>query len=297
MKTVFQEMGLRKKENGLIGLEIEVEGNNLPSPEKWWRTERDGSLNQDPGASAEYVLARPAANEEELWQALLYLKHCYNVNKSKIDDSVRAGVHVHINCQDLTIQQLYTYIVLFLVFELVLVKWCGETREGNLFCLRASDAEWLLEQLVEALHRKKFYNIFRDDNLRYAAINVKALTDYGSLEFRSMRSTKELSAIHTWASLLAALKRASLQFKSPAEVILSFSNQTPLRFIQDVLGPFEKEVAIKDQVEYEQLLWEGLHNAQDVAFAVDWDKFGRIKTIGGLDFSEDNEAHEPEEDF
>jgi hypothetical protein len=291
MKTVFQEMGLRRKESGLIGLEIEVEGKRLPAPEKWWKTEQDGSLKA--GQSIEYVLAKPAKDEEELWQALEYLDSIYKVSNTVVDDSVRAGVHVHINCQELTTQQLYTFIVLFLVFESVLVKWCGETREGNLFCLRASDAEWLLEQLIEALVNKSFYGTFRSDNLRYAAINVKALTDYGSLEFRSMRSTRDLKTIHTWASLLAALKRASLEFKSPTEVILRFSDQSPLRFIQNVLGPFEKEVSLKDKNEYERLLWDGLHNAQDVAFAVDWDKYGRIKTIGGMDFPEDHDANEP----
>jgi hypothetical protein len=295
MKTVFQEMGLRKKEDGLIGLEIEVEGNNLPVPKHYWETEQDGSLRQ--GASAEYVLTKPAKDEDELMKALEYLEDCYKVNKTKVIETVRAGVHVHINCQDLTIQQLYTLIILFLIFENVLVKWCGETREGNLFCLRASDAEWLLEQLIEALTNKKYFATFRNDHLRYAAINVKALTDYGSLEFRSMRSTKDLKVIHTWASLLAALKRASLEFKTPVEVIQRFSDQTPIRFIQKVLGPFEKEVALKDQYEYERLLWEGLHNAQDVAYAIDWDKYGRIKSIGGVEFPEDFDGDDPLEDF
>ena len=295
MKTVFQEMRLRRKESGIIGLEIEVEGHRLPNPEVFWRREVDGSLKAE--ETAEYVLARPAKDENELLEALKYLDGLYKTYKSRVDDSVRAGVHVHINCQDLTIVELYTFICLYLVLENVLVKFCGQWREGNLFCLRASDAEFLLEELAAAIETGSHRNILWSDNLRYASINVKALGDYGSLEFRAMRGTRDLNLIGQWALLLYHLKEASKGFQNPADVVQRFSLETPLTFIKNVLGPFEKMVAISDKKEYEAMLYEGMRNAQDIAYTTDWSKYGMFRTIGGLDFAVDANPDEPDGDF
>ena len=46
MNNVFKVFGLpiRKKCAGDVGVEIEVEGVNLPYPGKYWRREADGSL-------------------------------------------------------------------------------------------------------------------------------------------------------------------------------------------------------------------------------------------------------------
>lgn len=295
MKTVFEEMRIRRKEAGIIGLEIEVEGKRLPTPPAYWRREVDGSLKAE--ESAEYVLARPALDEDELMAALKHLNDCYNENKSKVHDSVRAGVHVHINCQDLTIKQLYTFICLYLVLENVLVRFCGQYREGNLFCLRASDAEYLLTELKEAILTGHHREYLWQDNLRYASINVKALGDYGSLEFRAMRGTRDLTLIGNWALLLNHLKTASKAFSDPVEVIQRFSVETPQTFIQNVLGPFESMVRVKPESEYVKMLYEGMRNAQDIAYVTDWTKYGLVKTIGGLDFLLDENPDEPHGDY
>ncbi len=291
MKTVFQEMRLRRKEPGLIGVEIEVEGHNLPNPEKWWLREHDGSLKA--AETAEYVLARPAKNPAELKQALKYLDELYKAHGSIVDDSVRAGVHVHINCQDLTIKQLYTFICLYLCLENVLVKFCGEYREGNLFCLRASDAEYLLVCLSSAIQQNDFRGTLHTDDLRYASINVKALGDYGSLEFRAMRGTRDLDLIGKWALLLLNLKESSKKFSDPTDVINQFSIKTPIEFVKEVLGENEQLVRIQNKRIYTTMLYEGMRNAQDVAYCMDWTNYGLYRTIGGMDFPVDADPDEP----
>lgn len=209
MLTVFKEMKLRSKTKGDIGVEIEVEGKRLPRLDKYWRNEHDGSLRGE--ENMEYVLQKPGTLKE-VREALDYLDNAYKKNKSVVDDTVRAGVHIHVNCQELTMCQLYSFFCVYMILEEMLVKFCGEHREGNLFCLRIKDADYTLSCIRRAMLTKDFRQIFHNDDLRYSAMNVKALGDYGSLEFRTMRGTRDLDLIYTWAEILFNLREYAKSF-------------------------------------------------------------------------------------
>ena len=267
MKTVLDVFRLRKQVDGDIGLEIEVEGANLPMARGNWRNEIDGSLRGE--EAREYVIKCPTSLPG-LANDLNSLSGQFAANKARIDETVRAGVHVHINCQRLTMLELYTYIVVYLILENLLVKWCGESREGNLFCLRASDAEGSVIRLIQAARRNKDYaEMFYDDTIRYSSLNLKALSEYGSLEFRSMRSTKDFMLILKWAAVLLGLREASKKFKSPSDVIESLSINGQEWFLKSTLGGYAAEFAPNMQ-EAHECLWVGMRSAQDVAYCVDW---------------------------
>lgn len=292
MKTVFDVMGLRHKVSGDVGIEIEVEGSNLPICEEYWNNEKDGSLKGL--ETAEYVLRKPT-DLDGVVIALEYLSEMYKACGTKVDDTVRAGVHIHINCQKLTMVQLYTFMTVYLVLENVLVRWCGPSREGNLFCLRASDAEGVLTVAREAAISKKFRACMFSDDIRYASMNMKALGNYGSLEFRAMRGTDNFNLIYKWASILYGLKEFSKNINKPIEVIEQFSVLGPTGFMKWALGDNYDELSCEDE---EKLLWEGARNAQDIAFCTNWDEVDpRTKFIGQIEFLEKADPDEPEEDF
>lgn len=277
---------------GDIGLEIEVEGRWLPVLRKYWRTDRDGSLRGE--ESAEYVLARPSSLPE-VGTALEYLANRYEVSGSRIDDTIRAGVHVHINCQQLTMLELYNFFTLYLVLENVLIKYCGEYREGNLFCLRCQDAEFLLYTLIQAAKDKTFLLSFHNDDLRYASMNVKALGDYGSLEFRAMRSTKDLNAILKWVKILLNLREVAKKFDSPVRIIEQVSMMGTQSFLRECLGEHVDFFNNVDGVD--KLLYEGVQLAQCLAYCTNWADWDKPIVIGGLEFPDDgNFYNEPLED-
>lgn len=266
MKNVQTIFGIptNMKVAGDVGVEIEVEGLRLPQGDKYWRREQDGSLR---GAeNAEYVLRTPLTLHQ-LKMALKSLAMGYKKNESVVDDSVRAGVHVHINVQDLNIIQLYNYLTLYLVFEELLTKFCGKSREGNLFCLRACDAEFLIQALQYAAQNRRWRTLVTDD-LRYASVNVKALGNYGSLEFRAMRSTKDFDVIQTWAEILVLLREKAKEFFEPTDIINGFSEGESSTFLDRIFGQYAHIFKAYDG--YEKALVRGVRIAQEVAFCTNW---------------------------
>jgi hypothetical protein len=265
MKKVFQlfRIPAARLVKGDVGVEIEVEGRNLPYPQKYWRREYDGSLRGP--ENAEYVLATPILINK-LETPLKYLDKCYQDSGSEVHDTVRAGVHVHVNVQQLNIIELYNFMTLYLVLEESLVQFCGETRIGNLFCLRSSDAEYLTHRLAQAAQTGGF-RALADDNLRYASMNVKALGTYGSLEFRAMRGTRDLDLILTWAKVLVHLREKAKGFDNPTEIVSSFSHGGAEAFMDEMLGEFSGLFKTGD---YERQLHRGVRQAQDIAFCYDW---------------------------
>lgn len=264
---VVERFGNRKvDEKNEIGLEIEMEGPNLFYMDlpNYWKEEEDGSLR---GHSMEYVLRRPVLRKD-VAKVLDYLNDNFKKNQFKLLPSDRCGVHVHINCQQMEEAEVFNFLTLYFILEEVLTKYCGEDREGNLFCLRAADAEWLLEQLYQAKMWGTFGNV-AVDNLRYAAVNVCALNKFGSLEFRALRTPADVTKIGTWVELLTAVKDASLNFKSGKQMIEAVSKRGPMNFLRDI---FKDEVRHLQFRGVENILLESARKAQPLAYA----KFGSL---------------------
>lgn len=261
--SLFQLSG-NKLTKGEVGIEIEVEGERLPESIPGWRRENDGSLR---GESAEYVLKNPIAHKD-VASYLAQITTAYTKYKSVITDSQRAGVHVHINVQTFTMREVYNFICLYIIFEDMLVKFCGDRRQGNLFCLRARDAEALIDWLRSAAEERSFRGL-GTDHLRYASVNVKALSNYGSLEFRAMRSTSDMSVIETWVNILVAVREAAITFTSPKEIIEQFSVLGPEGLFHRVLGPFKPLLLYKN---YDGDMWDNARCVQDIAYCTNWEE-------------------------
>jgi hypothetical protein len=262
-QTIIDFFGNERKE-GEVGLEIEVEGENVLHQAilNHWVIDKDGSLRND---SAEYKLCEPIPRDKVL-PVLLYLYQKLDRAGTQILDSHRTGVHVHINVQQLTVKELYQFITLYLCIEELMVRWAGPKRVGNLFCLRASDAEGLVNLLSNALSSGNLQEL-HSDRVRYASLNVKAIQDYGSLEFRALRGGLITpQEIATWVTMILEIKDAALRFNNPREIIESFSGQGPEKFLENI-GPTVNLLNFDNQ---EQLLRLGVRNAQEVAYCNKW---------------------------
>lgn len=221
MKKLHEYLGQPLK-NGTLGVEIECEGQNLRIPEeKYWKTEADGSLRGAfPHGSAEYVLKGPMSLEKTK-EALIHLNE---VQKgAKLDFGFRTSVHVHLNMQDTTEDQFFNVVYTYFLLENTLLRYCGDIRIGNRFCLRLVDAEETL-LYVKYLMKSGFdgLRLIDENKVRYAALNLGATRKYGSLEFRGMRGTMDPGILFPWFEAIVNIRKYALSKKNVIEIHQEF---------------------------------------------------------------------------
>jgi len=253
--------------DGEIGLEIEMEGGvSYPDGSKpvsdYWVGKADPSM-QGPGV--EYVLKQPIPRTE-VRPALLALKGFWKTTKAKLTPTDRDGVHIHFNCQNLMQEQVMTFILMLVLLEDVLVRWCGESREGNIFCLRSRDAEEFLSRLRDILIKKTFSGLDYEV-LKYAAINIAPLCSYGSVEIRCMETPKDIMRVETWVRILCCVYDAALKLQSVRDVAdqLAFSRGEEL--IWQIFGDLAPELLEPAGGELDLMLMEGRRRVKEVVYS------------------------------
>jgi len=251
--------------SGDLGVEIEVEGNNLPNAAgKYWRVERDGSLV---GESNEYVFRAPLS-DPDMCKAIDCLSAVFADKGSEVYDTVRCGVHVHVNVQELERNELFNFITLYTMFEWVLLDYCGKGRKGNLFALPINRSPLLVDKLCSVLVKKDYKSLYNDE-YRYCAINVKALGEYGSLEFRAMRGG-DFNKVKSWASFLLHLRTMAKGFNNPCDIIQCSSMMGLEEFFKHIAG--EHYNLFKCYDNKQRKLVDGVRNVLPIVYAIDWEK-------------------------
>lgn len=285
----------KKGVTGDLGLEIEVEGANLPHEDDTpspWVYKHDGSLRGED--SAEYVLGKPIKFDalpdalEDLWAA-------FKVKKSRLDDSNRTSVHVHLNCQRFHLNRLTAFMALYFCLEDLLTHWAGEHRVGNLFCLRAKDAPAIVSQIKRFIKRSdeltgKYKTNLLQDHLHYSGLATDALARFGSLEVRTLRGVSDHKTIIEWVEMLRRLYDLSEQFTDPRRIPEMFSEMGPLAFFAEVMGPMtetlRRDIPHSDQQIRESMM-EGIRMAQDLCYCRNWSEYKEV-TIKADPFGRDS---------
>ncbi len=223
MKKLNEVLGL-KLIDADVGIEIECEGRNISAVNSgFWKTEDDGSLRGEfPHEKAEFVLKKPikAQHIEKALDSLINAQA-----EAQFNFSYRTSVHVHVNCLHMDADQLTTFAYSYLIFETVLLDYCGEGRKGNRFCLRLRDAEQQLNPLIWIIKDgiDQVGNI-GGDAYRYAAMNMASLPKYGSLEFRAMRGNMDKDVLMTWTTALLELREFASKYANPKKLYEAVGN-------------------------------------------------------------------------
>jgi hypothetical protein len=263
MTTMLRLFGLQDVGRVDVGVEIEMEGTNLPRDldHLGWDTKNDGSLR---GESAEYVLAVPMKLVDAKTAVTdIYSKFANRNNRCRINPSDRCGVHIHINCQRDTIEQVMKFATLYLLLENLLVRWCGDDREGNLFCLRTCDAEALITVL---LHDKRIGRLrgVLSDRYRYASINFTSLQKFGSVEFRALNTPDNAQRIIDWMDMLMRIKQYALNTESSSDLVMQCSARGVKNYVSEIFGEeLTRKLICPDM---EELVMDGVRSIQALAF-------------------------------
>lgn len=264
----------RMGKQGQVGIEIEVEGKRLPMPDTTplpWYYKHDGSLRGE--ENAEYILSEPIPFSE-VPEALAKLWKVFKSKKSRLDDSNRTSVHVHLNCQTFHMNRLTALIALYFIAEEILTQYCGEYRIGNMFCLRAKDATAIVSHIRGFIRTDGQYRL--NDGLHYSGLNTQALQKFGSLEIRTLRGCSDPKIIEEWVSILECLYNKSAEFKDPRDVCGLFSCNGPIAFFYEIFGDsaliLKSSTGWSDEKISESLL-EGIRHAQDLCYCRDWAEY------------------------
>lgn len=279
----------KKLYEGEVGVEIELEGDDLPGNIiSYWDAKGDPSLR---GEGMEYVMRKPC-RREHIHRFCKYLEKYFQKDGCVLNPSKRCSVHVHINTQGMTMIQVYNFVCLYLLVEDLLLAYAGEDRVGNMFCLAVKDAEALVDAMVFAVEQGDFDAFHRvKEKLRYGSVNVTALPKFNSLEFRALRVTTDPDVITEWANILLGLKDLAQKYATPIDIIKEFSMSGVHGFLTEALGEGYKEKLVGGMTQglIEQYVWEAIPLVQEIAYCTKWDVtktpdfrvFNRHGVVGG----------------
>jgi hypothetical protein len=214
---------------GQYGIEVEIEardGQRLPGGVDSWYKEQDGSLR---GNSVEYILCKPY-DFRAAKLAVAHLRKTLQDSHVDVLDSFRTGVHIHINCLDKTVNQVCGILAAYSVIENLIVRWCGEDREGNYYCLRASDSTVIIRHYQD-LYANGFVPSI--DVAKYSAMNICPLNSLGTIEFRAMQTYPNLAHIEELLNILDTIV-AFANNRSAKDVVKDILDRGPLAYARHI---------------------------------------------------------------
>ena len=272
-QTLLQRYALREYK-GEVGIEIEMEGEFLSPPVGRWGSKPDGSLR---AGGVEYVTKGPI-NKEDIAPALVQLWEAFRNANSVLNPSDRCGVHVHLNCQNYNFEEIWRIVTVSLMLEDILLEFCGETRNGNLFCLGTKDANGLLLQLVRDREAGgRFETLQSATHFRYGFINFCVLPTYGSLEYRSLQTEKEFDNILTWTEMLLAIRDYALSHDPLFGVMANISMYGIDNFLLDIFGKKNAEILKKANSHYARIILDNIRRIQVLVYSEIKDKKQKTK--------------------
>lgn len=241
MKHTIKQLLNLKETNGDIGLEIEMEtnkslhhefdgGSKIPAG-PCWKLETDNSLK---GYAGEWVFKKPLPLDK-VGGAIASLEAGLKMEGITINDSVRAGVHIHLNMQTLTEAELVRFLLVYYSLETFLVNACGDGRQGNLFCLRVQDADGHIQMLNNYIH-SGLLNHIKHSEMRYCSLNIQSLFTYGSVEFRAIRTPQDLSSLIFWCELFVRMRTFAKNLDGCWDIVAKISGDGPSEWARTVLG-------------------------------------------------------------
>lgn len=220
-----------------VGIEIELENAHHYPKIAGWSTKQDGSLRNN---GVEFVFKTPAGGS--LIKRRLDTIRNYIENSANFETNQRCSVHVHVDVRDLEWDELKNFILAYIIAEPFLFQVCGKDRAENIYSLSLYKGTQQLDLI------SRFFQIGIEGarllfRTKYTAFNLKALIDFGSIEFRGHAGTTDMSKILNWTNLLLKLKEFSKE-KSVIEHVEEFKH-SPIEMLYAIFGALLPEVDVE----------------------------------------------------
>lgn len=187
----------------VVGMELEIEQCNrigrevsVGSIEKLgYQVTTDGSLR---GTAYEFI-SRPMLTKH----MLASLEEFFKITKfTEVNYSDRCSVHVHVNCTDMSLEQVSSLALLYQLLEEVLFEFVGQNRDSNIYCIpwnQCRNHHKLVDNFL-----KSPTELLRGWN-KYTALNLIPLSTLGTVEFRQMHGTADMKKLTTWLNIIGGM--------------------------------------------------------------------------------------------
>jgi len=233
--------------HAMIGVEVEVE--NIKEQVKvqaYWQSKADNSLRNH---GVEFVSIPLATKQIELAMNHLYTElRRYNTP----DFSNRTSIHIHLNCRDLTQDQIYVLVLLYCIFEKHFYKFAGTKRLNSIFCVPIfrSNLDGKISRLI--------YNLDPCWN-KYCGLNLLPLTNnslnpggYGTIEFRHLYGTNDHVTVMHWINNILALRKAAMNISKDEllALIMEMNTTSAYRSLYAQIFPKEYQI-LENKIDFE----------------------------------------------
>lgn len=178
-KELIQVLGMSRR-NADVGIELELEGHHLPNVVPNWLAKPEGSLQN----GIEYITKPIKIDAVEAYTN--NLNSFISSEGGLIVPSYRCSTHVHVNVTTETVADILGFYAIFVMFEQVLLRMCGNERNGNLFCMSSTDTGDIVnnfEAFCRTFHLINSHG-YQFSRGKYSSFNLDRLRDLGTLEAR-----------------------------------------------------------------------------------------------------------------
>lgn len=246
--------------SGDFGIEIEIEGNNLPASVTGWVIHEDNSLRNTHGMSGEYVTRLPVP-----FAGVRTRMHRLEQDLSKEDVLVvlspRCSTHLHMNMQHQTFKTYFGTLLLYALIEPVLLRHCGPERDGNLFCMPLYATNELAEHIDQVMGLIRDPHDWWPNRGKYSSINTDAIRRFGSLEVRCFPNTYDTNKVVMWSTWMHNIREfAAKTCTTGYDHLMRMANTNRNYLLATVFG---KDNLGIPSAEIDKLLSLGLENSYE----------------------------------
>jgi hypothetical protein len=177
----------------LVGIEIEIEGvkkfanvikesSTSGTGHLDWFVKKDNSLRNN---GAEFVTKPIPLSSVDADVTWFYEQ----AKEGGWESSERTGTHVHVDCRDLTFEELRKLVTIYCLVEPMLFDYVGTEREENIFCVPWYRAYNDLDSFstIASKYKGELGPIIEHITMcmcKYSALYLEPLKRFGSVEFR-----------------------------------------------------------------------------------------------------------------
>ena len=224
--------------NLIMGMEIETENCKLSGgfyegviQRLSWRTTTDGSLR---GNAFEFI-----SNPMEMQHLIPSLHEFFTVTGFTEENYTdRCSIHVHVNCTDLSVDQLSAIALVYSIFEESMFDFVGNYRDTNIYCIPWNQCRFNTKLIT---NMQRHLLAVPKGWQKYTAVNLIPLQTLGTLEFRHMHGTADIQKITQWLNMVGCLFQYAtvVPFKEVFGMISSINNVSNYeQFFHQVFGQY-----------------------------------------------------------